>query len=135
LEVALQTVVCTRQKSHRRKRTKRINVPDLRVIATEAIAFEARCRLREATRALRWVDKRVKDARRKGYATIFPDDSAELSIIARIISSGEQSSPGSAHAAIEKALLNSRQGESAIILEYHDASLSSPYSAFTVRCT
>lgn len=73
------------------------------------------CTEKDAEQAYAWINQLVEEAREEGYAFVYPNEdelnSRSYEIFDLIMSHGEHSTPGSAHAAVETALLDRTQGE------------------------
>lgn len=84
-------------------------------IAVERIMAEAECTRREALLTINWVKRFVHAARKNDYATQYPTDrqldSTEYYIFDAIMPHGAGAQPGSAHEALEKAVLDPRRDE------------------------
>lgn len=102
---------------------------ELRARAIEAIVRENGCTEAEAESTLRWINGYVVASRCRRYRTMYPSDSKlrskEYRIFDSIIPHGATSAPGSAHQAIENALLDRTRDEVTIMHDQRDE-LDSP---------
>ena len=83
--------------------------PSLREKAISAIVNETGCSQRDAEAAVSLIEEWVNDARKNGYEWVLPTDrqlrSKAYQIFRQVIPHGAAAKPGSAHAAVENAVL------------------------------
>lgn len=92
---------------------------DLRAVAIEAIVRETDCSRKLAKRSIRWINGYVIQSREHGHRAVFPSqrrmNMREYTIFDSIMKHGTTSKPGSAHRAVEDALLDRSKGELTIM--------------------
>lgn len=105
-------------------------IPSEEAHAIDQVALEARCTPAEARNLLEWIRSIVHEARRTDYQPQLPTTS-DMSgrtylILDHIMPHASRSRPGSAHAALEAALLDQNRGELAIMHDNRSAGAEMP---------
>ena len=114
------TAVMDRLRGVGRKASSAISSSDIssRDLAIDAIVSEAGCTYKEADSTLSWISRFVTEARECDYVVIHPDDDdmsgREYEIFDLVVPHDGTAQPGSAHKAIEEALLDPSKDEFAL---------------------
>lgn len=109
----------------RRRRPTRDTVQaDPRALAIEAMVRETGCTHPEAEKTLTWIEQFVEASRKSAYESVYPTEdqmcTREYEIFDQIMPHGAASTPGSAHQAIEAALLDLTRNEFTLLHDRRD---------------
>ena len=95
-----------------------------RDVAVKAIVRETGCSSKHAVATLAWIESFVKRSRLSSYRTQFPTDgqlgSPQYATFDKVVPHGAFSKSGSAHEAIERALLDPAQDEFSLVHDMRD---------------
>lgn len=97
---------------------------DPRTLAIDAIVRETNCTRYEAEKTLEWINQFVTASRKHSYQSVYPSKiqmrTREYAIFDQIMPHGAASAPGSAHKAIETALLDPTRNEYTLLHDRRD---------------
>jgi hypothetical protein len=118
--------------------TTRAPTVDPRRVAIDAIVRETHCSRDLASSTLRWIEDLVVEARKSGQPRQYPSSaqmhSEQYGVFEQVMPHGTIAAPGSAHAAIEAAVLDPSRDEFGLRHENRDdATAARTYCHVTVE--
>lgn len=124
------------QDAAQERRVKEVAPPSQRTVAIRLTMAETGCTEKQAADMIKWLDVYVRRARRTNYRSQYPTDGSmrtdEYRLFEQVIPHGATSREGSAHEAIERALLNPSMDEYTITHEGRDDAHSPRYCQIQV---